>query len=119
MFNVPFENLDISVGRYIKLDLPSLFQKIVHERRGGYCYELNGLFAALLRTLGFRVDQLSAGVAGPDGKFGPEFDHLTLLVGAGDSWLADVGFGDSFLAPLPFAVGGEGTLDPAGKFRLI
>lgn len=119
MFNVPFENLDISLGRYIKLDIVSLFHKIVTERRGGFCYELNGLFGALLRTLGFRVDQLSAGVAGLDGSFSPPFDHLTLLVGAGDGWLVDVGFGDSFLAPLPLALGGDGFLDLAGKFRLI
>lgn len=119
LFNVPFENLDISLGRYIKLDLPSLFNKIVIERRGGFCYELNGLFGALLRTLGFRVDQLSARVARPDGTFSPAFDHLALLVGAGDVWLADVGFGDSFIAPLPFLVGGEGIIDQAGKFNLI
>jgi N-hydroxyarylamine O-acetyltransferase len=80
----------------------------VRRRRGGFCYELNGLFAALLRALGFEVTLLAAGVSRADGGFGPEFDHLTLLVRAtGDErfWLADVGFGDSFLEPLRFVEG--------------
>jgi N-hydroxyarylamine O-acetyltransferase len=118
MFAVPFENLDISAGHYINLDLESLFHKIVTQRRGGFCYELNGLFAMLLRGLGYRVDHLSAGVAQAGGGFSPDFDHMTLLVGTGDVWLADVGFGDSFLAPVHFAIGGEGTSDPAGWFNL-
>ena len=99
---VPFENLSIHRGEPIVLDERALFEKIVTRRRGGFCYELNGLFAALLRELGFDVMMLSAGVMGASGEFGPDFDHMTLLVrgGAGKSWLADVGFGDSFRAPL-------------------
>jgi N-hydroxyarylamine O-acetyltransferase len=77
---VPFENLDIHLGRSILLDQDALFDKIVTRRRGGFCYELNGLFALLLRDLGFDVTLLAAGVARADGGFGPEFDHLTLLV---------------------------------------
>ena len=77
---VPFENLDIHLGRPIMLDQGALFDKIVTRRRGGFCYELNGLFALLLRGLGFDVTLLAAGVARADGGFGPEFDHLTLLV---------------------------------------
>src|SRR4051812_24986315 len=77
---VPFENLDIHLGRRIVLDEEALFDKIVRRRRGGFCYELNGLFALLLRELGFKVTLLAAGVARADGNFGPEFDHLTLLV---------------------------------------
>jgi N-hydroxyarylamine O-acetyltransferase len=80
MLAVPFENLDIGLGRPIVLDQAALFDKIVVRRRGGFCYELNGLFAALLRELGFEVTMLSAGVAHAGGGFGPEFDHLTLLV---------------------------------------
>lgn len=100
MYTVPFENLDISLGRTIRLDENSLYEKIVERKRGGFCYELNGLFARLLRTLGFRVDLLSAGVTRAAGGFGPEFDHLTLLVHLEEDWLADVGFGDSFRQPL-------------------
>ena len=77
---VPFENLDIHLGRPIVLDQTALFDKIVARRRGGFCYELNGLFAVLLRELGFEVTLLSAGVARASGGFGPEYDHLTLLV---------------------------------------
>jgi N-hydroxyarylamine O-acetyltransferase len=100
MLAVPFENLDIELGRQIRLDEALLLHKIVEQRRGGFCYELNGAFAALLRSLGFAVDLLSARVAHKTGGFGPEFDHLTLLVQAEEPWLADVGFGDSFRAPL-------------------
>ena len=82
---VPFENLDIHLGRPISLDQDALFGKIVTRRRGGFCYELNGLFALLLRELGFEVTLLSAGVARADGGFGPEFDHLTLLVSESSS----------------------------------
>lgn len=99
ILTVPFENLDIHLGRPIVLNEEHLFDKIVSHRRGGFCYELNGLFAALLKELGFEVDLLSAGVY-DDGRFGPEFDHLILQVRLEEDWLADVGFGDSFREPL-------------------
>lgn len=70
------------------------------QRRGGFCYELNGLFAVLLRQLGFEVALLSARVTTADGGFGPEYDHLALLVQLEERWLVDVGFGDSFHRPL-------------------
>jgi N-hydroxyarylamine O-acetyltransferase len=97
---VPFENLDIGLGRPIALDENALLAKIVARRRGGFCYELNGAFAWLLRALGFDVTLLSAGVARAGGGFGPEFDHLTLQVQLDEPWLVDVGFGDSFRRPL-------------------
>jgi len=97
---VPFENLSIHSGQRIILEEEALFDKVVTRRRGGFCYELNGLFAVLLRTLGFKVDMLSARVANAAGEFGPDFDHMTLLVRLDKSWLADVGFGDSFRQPL-------------------
>ncbi|MFN8497460.1 MAG: arylamine N-acetyltransferase [Anaerolineae bacterium] len=107
---VPFENLDIHLGRPITLDLPSRYDKIVTRRRGGFCYELNGLFAWLLAALGYDVTLLSAGVYGGDGRPGPEYDHLTLLVrcpGDETPWLADVGFGEGFREPLRLDVAGE------------
>ena len=97
---VPFENLDIHLGRKIVCDEGRFLHKIVAERRGGFCYELNGAFAALLRALGFQVILLSARVPCADGSDGPEFDHLTLHVDLDEPWLADVGFGDGFLEPL-------------------
>ena len=75
-------------------------EKIVVHNRGGFCYELNGGFAWLLRQLGFEVTYLNARVYSRDGRLGMEFDHLALLVsiaGSTDRWLADVGFGDSFV----------------------
>jgi N-hydroxyarylamine O-acetyltransferase len=97
---VPFENLSIHSDELILLDDRALFEKIVDRRRGGFCYELNGLFAALLRSLGFEVAMLSAQVANAAGIFGPDFDHMALLVTLAERWLVDVGFGDSFLEPL-------------------
>jgi N-hydroxyarylamine O-acetyltransferase len=97
---VPFENLSIHANEPIVLEDNALFDKIVRRRRGGYCYEANGLFAALLRALGFEVAMLAAGVAKKDGGFGPQFDHMTLIVTLEERWLSDVGFGDSFVEPL-------------------
>jgi N-hydroxyarylamine O-acetyltransferase len=113
---VPFENLDIHLGRPIVLDEARLTEKIVGERRGGFCYELNGAFAGLLEALGFRVTRLSAEVARGDGTFGPDFDHLLLRVDLDEPLLADVGFGDLFLEPLRLT---QGVQEQAGRaFRL-
>src|SRR5207248_8071509 len=73
--------------------------KIVLRRRGGFCYELNGLFAALLEQLGFRVARL-AGRVSVDSI---AFDHMALRVDLDEAWLADVGFGDSFVLTLRLA----------------
>jgi N-hydroxyarylamine O-acetyltransferase len=100
LFTVPFENLDIRLGREIVCDESRILHKIVNEHRGGFCYELNGAFAALLRSLKFQVSLLSGRVARQDGSDGPEFDHLTLRVDLDVPWLADVGFGEGFLEPL-------------------
>lgn len=97
---VPFENLNVARGWPISLEMDALFAKIAERRRGGFCYELNGLFAGILDALGFRVARLSAGVAHADGGFGPPFDHLALLVWLEEPWLVDVGFGDSARLPL-------------------
>jgi len=100
LLRVPFENLSIHAGEPIVLNDEALFEKIVTRRRGGFCYELNGLFSALLRELGFEVAMLSAQVANAEGDFSADFDHMTLLVSHDERWLADVGFGDSFIEPL-------------------
>jgi N-hydroxyarylamine O-acetyltransferase len=119
---VPFENLDIHVGRPIVLDPGLLVAKVVDQRRGGFCYELNGAFAELLRAVGFEVALLAAGVARPEpeGSFGPPFDHLALDVripGEPGRWLCDVGFGEGFVEPLPLEVGREDEQD-TGTFWL-
>ncbi|HVN19907.1 MAG TPA: arylamine N-acetyltransferase [Dongiaceae bacterium] len=118
MLAVPFENLDIGLGRKIVTDEAAILHKVIDLRRGGFCYELNCAFAALLRALGFRVTLLSARVSREKGGEGPEFDHLALRVDLQDPWLADVGFGDSFLEPLRLEEGTE-QVDSAGTFRLV
>jgi N-hydroxyarylamine O-acetyltransferase len=100
---IPFENLDIQLGLPIRLDLESLQAKLVHGGRGGYCFEHNTLFAAVLERLGFRLDTLEARV-----RLGnPELSsraHMTLKVHLPEGpWLADVGFGgEGLLGPVPF-----------------
>jgi N-hydroxyarylamine O-acetyltransferase len=104
---VPFENLDILLGEPIRIDLPSVIAKLVTRRRGGYCFEQNALFAAVLRTLGFGVTTLAArvriGATVPTPR-----SHMMLAVdvpGAG-RWLADVGFGGQCItAPMPLEPG--------------
>jgi N-hydroxyarylamine O-acetyltransferase len=118
LFTVPFENLDIALGRKIVCDESGFIQKIVEQRRGGFCYELNGAFAGLLRAIGFRVTLLSARVPREDGGDGPEFDHLALRIDLDQPWLADVGFGDSFLEPLGLRSGIEGSHD-GRKYRVV
>lgn len=111
LFTAPFENFDIPLGTRIRLDLDSLYEKIVVRRRGGFCYELNGLLGELLMELGFSVQMLSARVRREDGGFGPEFDHMLLKVELEEPWLVDVGFGDSFVDPIVFKSGGADQVD--------
>jgi len=100
LLNVPFENLDIHIKKKIILQPDLLYKKIVENNRGGFCYEMNGLFYEVLKNLGFDAKMVSARVYDePDP--GPEFDHMAIIVELNnEQWLADVGFGDSFLEPL-------------------
>ncbi|MGH9945951.1 MAG: arylamine N-acetyltransferase family protein [Pyrinomonadaceae bacterium] len=112
---VPFENLDIHWKRPIVLDLSKFYNKIVIEKRGGFCYELNGLFNELLKSLGFKTRLVSARVFnGTD--HGPEFDHAAIIVTIGeDEFLNDVGFGDFTAEPLRFVLDKE-QQDATGIF---
>jgi N-hydroxyarylamine O-acetyltransferase len=97
---IPFENLNLMLGRGISVDLESIQAKLVDAKRGGYCYEHGQLFGAALERLGFQVDRLLARV-GPDGEPVRPRTHLTLRVRANAGiWLADVGFGNSPPGPL-------------------
>lgn len=98
--SIPFENLDIPLGRPIGLSTAVVVNKVLEQHRGGFCYELNYGFSLLLESLGFTTRLLAARVF--NGKdYGPAFDHLLLLVILdGENYIADVGFGDSFLTPL-------------------
>lgn len=118
LYNIPFENLDIHSGRKIILDEDMLLRKIIDERRGGFCYELNGSFYALLKAIGFDVKRMSAGVYEKGEMFSPDFDHMLLIVKIDENeYLADVGFGDSFLEPLKLTTN-EIQEDKAGFFRI-
>jgi N-hydroxyarylamine O-acetyltransferase len=116
---VPFENLSIHLGEEIVLEEEQLLDKVVGAHRGGFCYELNGAFGALLTALGYEVELLAARVYGDEGRLGVPYDHLALRVrtAEGDSRLADVGFGANSHYPLRFAERGE-QADPAGVFRI-
>jgi N-hydroxyarylamine O-acetyltransferase len=117
---VPFENLSIHLGEEIVLEEKRLLDKVVGARRGGFCYELNGAFGALLGALGFDVTLLTARVSGAEGRLGIPYDHLALRVRTvdGGEWLADVGFGAHSHYPLAFEARGE-QVDPAGVFRVV
>ena len=112
---VPFENLDITLGRPIQLSLEAIYDKIVSRRRGGFCYELNGLFGWLLESLGFETELLSARVYQGE-ECGPEFDHMLVLVHGDQDYLADVGFGDSFREPQP--LDGEPRVEGDRGYRI-
>jgi N-hydroxyarylamine O-acetyltransferase len=104
--HIPFENLDVLLGRPIRLDLDSLQAKLVHGGRGGYCFEQNLLFAAVLERLGFAVTRLAARVRLGAHRVLPRTHMLLQVQAEGRSWLADVGFGGSgLLEPLPLASG--------------
>ena len=120
LLTVPFENLSIHLAEPIFLDEGDLIAKIVTKRRGGFCYELNGAFALLLEALGAQVTRVAARVYGGEGKLGPLFDHLALVVrlpGGSGPWLADVGFGSNSTYPLRYD-GREDQHDPGGRFAL-
>ncbi|MEU1180478.1 arylamine N-acetyltransferase [Streptomyces sp. NPDC005820] len=119
LLTVPFENLSVQLGERIVLEERRLVEKVVEERRGGFCYELNGAFGALLAALGFEVTFLAARVCGDQGRLGIPYDHMALRVGPADggAWLADVGFGAHSHYPLRWADRGE-QKDPGGVFRI-
>ncbi|GAA1029078.1 arylamine N-acetyltransferase [Virgisporangium ochraceum] len=110
---VPFENLSVHLREPIVLEPAALVDKIVERRRGGFCYELNGAFGALLTALGYEVTHLAARV-----KTGPLFDHLALRVDLdGGPWLVDVGFGRFTHRPIRLDVRTPQS-DPGGTFTV-
>jgi len=117
MLSVPFENLSIIYRQGIHLEEPALFNKIVERNRGGFCYELNRLFAALLKDIGFNVQFISGEIRARDGSFGAPFDHMALKVELDQPYLVDVGFGDSFLTPLKITTT-EQQPQTSGTFHL-
>jgi N-hydroxyarylamine O-acetyltransferase len=117
---VPFENLSVHLGEEVTLDETRLLAKVTEGRRGGFCYELNGAFGALLAALGYEVDLLAGRVHDDEGRLGIPYDHLALRVRTvdGGTWLADVGFGAHSHWPLAYAERGKQD-DPAGTFQVV
>ena len=116
LLHIPFENLDIHYNVPIVLDPRNFYRKIVAGGRGGFCYELNGLFGELLKGLGFNCKLVSARVYETQERYSPEYDHLAIVVRIGNSdILADVGFGDFFLLPKQLDVPDE-QVDATGEY---
>lgn len=115
-FTIPYENLDIQLGRYVDRDTQRIFDKLVSRRRGGWCYELHELLLWALRTIGFDAKLVTAGVHRHefgDVRLG---DHTAILVRLDDVYLADLGLGDGIRDPIPLI---EGTyMQGALSFQL-
>jgi N-hydroxyarylamine O-acetyltransferase len=118
LLTVPFENLDIHWKRPIILDGSRFYDKIIGEKRGGFCYELNGLFYQLLTKIGFQNKIISAKVSKGNGDFGAEYDHLAIITRIeNDEYLVDVGFGNFTAEPLKFVLDVE-QQDASGVFLI-
>lgn len=106
LFAIPYENLDVQFGRPLTPSPEAAFEKLVMRRRGGWCYEMNGLFAAALEAAGFSLTRLAGGVRRDVMGEAMVGNHLVLKVDLDDGpWIADVGFGDGALEPFPLREG--------------
>ncbi len=118
LLSIPFENLDIHTGTPITIDVEKFYKKIVDDKRGGFCYELNGLFNELLKVIGFKTFLVSVRVFDTTEKMGDEFDHLAIIVPIdNEKWLTDVGFGEFAFSPIKIITGIE-QKDERGIFRI-
>lgn len=113
MLTVPFENIDVQNGKPISVDIDALFNKIVHDKRGGFCYELNTFFKAYLQQKGFNPELMSATIHTPGGGRSQNGSHASLVVSINNVfYVTDVGFGDLPLNAIPIT-------DISGTFRAI
>ncbi len=112
VMSIPFEAIDVQLKRRINLHAENIYQKVIANKRGGYCYELNLLFHELLSKIGFENYIISAKIF-DNGNFGPEFDHMAIVVKLDRLYLVDVGFGDLFIEPLQI----ESELIQVDKFK--
>ncbi len=116
--SIPFENLDIQMGLPIRLDLPSLQDKLVRRRRGGYCFEQNTLFLAALRAAGFEPIPCEARVRYGTTEVLPRTHMLLLVPLEGATWLCDVGFGGEGLLH-PVRMDGEAHAQFQNAYRVV
>jgi N-hydroxyarylamine O-acetyltransferase len=118
LFTIPFENFDIQLGRVINLNPEAIFEKLIRKKRGGYCFELNGLFLTALQSIGFDARPLLARVhitGTPTGR-GHQIELITIN---GKQWIADVGFGgDTPRTPIPLKLN-HSTIHNGQKIRLV
>jgi len=115
---IPFENLDIMLGRGILIDGEAVFAKLVTARRGGYCFEQNRLLLDALAALGFVARPLLARVWLAAVETPPLTHALSLVTIDGQDWIADAGFGGSYSPILPLADGAEADAPDGARFRL-
>lgn len=120
LLHIPFENLDIHSNVPIVLKIKNLYRKIILNKRGKFCFELNSLFYTLLKSLGYNIQIVSARVFNEqNGSFGKEFDHMTLIINInGNEYLSDVGFGEFSVTPLEIVLN-KIQKDQNGFFRII
>lgn len=118
VLQIPFENLDIHAQIPIELDIQRIYNKVILNKRGGFCYELNGLFYELLSHLGYQVRRVSARVYSVEKGYSPEFDHMALIVTIEDQdYLSDVGFGEFSFGPIALHWPSQ-QMDPRGLFHV-
>ncbi|WP_425228976.1 arylamine N-acetyltransferase family protein [Sphingomonas sp.] len=115
---IPFENLDVALGRAIAVDSAGVFAKLVTARRGGYCFEHNRLFGDALAALGFVARPLSAQVLLSGTPTPPGTHALSLVTIDRQDWIADAGFGGSYSPPMPLSDGAEASAPDGARFRL-
>ena len=115
---IPFENLDVALGRGIAIDGASVFAKLVTARRGGYCFEHNRLLLDALAAVGFAARPLLARVWLGASETPPLTHALALVEVDGEEWIADAGFGGGYAPPLPLVEGAEAIAPDGARFRL-
>ncbi|TPG40421.1 acetyltransferase [Sphingomonas koreensis] len=115
---IPFENLDVRLGRGIAIDSAPVFAKLVTAKRGGYCFEQNRLFADALGALGFQVRPLLARVWLGASDTPPLTHTLSLVTIDGQDWIADAGFGGGYAPAMPLIDGAEADAPDGARFRL-
>ena len=115
---IPFENLDVALGRAIAIDSAGVFAKLVTAGRGGFCFEQNRLFGDALAALGFMARPVLARVWLGVDEPAPLTHVLSLVTIDGQDWIADAGFGGSYAPPMPLVDGAEATAPDGARFRL-
>jgi len=116
VFQIPFENLDVYYKTMFDLDVGRVYQKVINDARGGFCYELNLLFNWLLREMGFSSRIIASRIFNEQGVRGPEFDHMSVYVRTEREFLVDVGYGDLFVTPIEIKSGAQ--WDGRNYFRI-